>query len=62
MQHLKKKTDNLNPLNTISILYFLQTRLLTEQFSRTSTIHPGVFRGRALSFEELSADSCPAEI
>ena len=37
--------------NAISIVfstvYFLQTRLFTEQFSRTSTIHLGIFRGPA---------------
>ena len=43
---MKKKTDN--PLNTITIVCFLQTRLFTEKFSRTRTIHPGIFRGRAL--------------
>ena len=39
----------------------------TETFSRTSTIHLGIFLGLALfdelsvSVDELSADSCPAE-
>ena len=28
-----------------SIVYFLQTRLFTEKFSPTSSIHPGIFRG-----------------
>ena len=41
------KTER-NPLNTISIVYFLQTRLFTETFLHTSTIHPGIFFGRAL--------------
>ena len=31
-----------NPLNTSSVVYFLQARLFTEKFSRTTTIHPGV--------------------
>ena len=59
MQNLKKKTDK-NPLNTISIVYFLKDRLFTEVFSRTTTIHPVFFadghyglimslRGRTLS-------------
>ena len=47
MYNLKKKTDK-TPLNTISIVCFLQTRLFTEKFLRTGTIHPGIFRGRAL--------------
>ena len=38
-----------NPLNTISIVYFALARLFTKVSSRTSTIHPGIFRGRALS-------------
>ena len=37
-----------NPLNTISFVYFLQTRMFTEKFPRTSAIHPGIFLGRAL--------------
>ena len=36
---------------SISIVCFLQTRLFTEKFSRTGTIHPGIFCGRAL-FEQ----------
>ena len=39
----KRKTDE-NPLNTISIVHFMQTRLFTETFSRTSM---DIFRGRA---------------
>ena len=44
-----------NPLNTISIVYFLQTRLFAERFSWTITFHPGIFLGRAL-LACLSAD------
>jgi len=51
MQNLKKKTDK-NPLNAISIVYFLEGPLFTEKFSRTSTFHPGIFRGRALWADE----------
>ena len=59
--------NQLNTYNT-SIGYFVQTRLFIETFSETTTTHPGIFHGRALfkqesvSLEELSADSCPAEI
>ena len=42
----RRKQTNLP--NTISIVYFLQTRLFTEKFPRTTTIHPGIFSGRAL--------------
>ena len=58
MQNLKNKTDK-NPLHTISVVYFLEARLFTEKHSRTTTIHPGIFLGRALfkqqsvSVEEL---------
>ena len=36
------------------IVYFLQTRLFTETFSRTTTIHPGIFGGRALWADSVS--------
>jgi len=49
---LKKKSDK-NPLNAISIAYLLQVPLITEKFSRT-TIHPGIFRGRALWADSVS--------
>ena len=49
----KKKTGK-NPLYTIWIVYFLQTRLFTEKFSRTTTIHPGIFGGRALCADSVS--------
>ena len=43
------KRKQTKPLNIISIVYFLQTRLLTEKLSRTTTtIRPGIFLGRAL--------------
>lgn len=42
----KEKRQTL--LNTISIVYFLQTRLFTEKGSRMSIIHPGIFHGRTL--------------
>ena len=43
-----------NPPHTISIVYFLQTRLFTDKFSRTTTINPGIFRGRALWADSVS--------
>ena len=43
-----------NPLNTISIASFLQPHLFTEKVSRTGTIHPGIFRGRALWTDGVS--------
>ena len=49
-----EKKTNKNPLNTISIVYFPLARLFTQVFSRTSTIHPGIFRGRALSSDSVS--------
>ena len=32
----------------------LVTRLFTEKFSRTTTIHPGIFLGRAIWAESVS--------
>ena len=49
-----EKENKQKPSNTISIVYFLYARLLTEVFSRTSTIHPGIFRRRALWTESVS--------
>ena len=49
-----EKENRQNPLNTISIVYFLQSRLFTEKCSRTGTIHPGIFRGRALWADSIS--------
>ena len=50
------KAKKAKALDTISVVYFLQTRLFTEKFSRTTTIHPGIFGGRALSIRVFSAD------
>ena len=52
--NVKFKKENKNPLNTISIVYFPLARLFIQVFSRTSTIHPGIFRGRALSSDSVS--------
>ena len=32
----------------IQLFIFYETRLFTEKFSRTTTIHPGIFGGRVL--------------
>ena len=53
MENLKKKTDK-NPLNVISVVYFLWVPLFAEIFSRTTTIHPGIFRARALWADSVS--------
>ena len=45
--NVKFEKENKNPLKK-TIVYFLKDRLFTEVFSRTTTIHPGIFRGRAL--------------
>jgi len=50
---LKKKTEQ-NPLNTISVVYFLEGRMFTETFSWTSTIYPGIFLGRTLWADSVS--------
>ena len=52
--NVKFEKENKNPLSTISILYFPLARLFTQVFSPTSTIHPGIFRGRALSSDSVS--------
>ena len=49
------KRKQSKPPNIISIVYFLQTRLFTENFSPTSTIHPGIFRERALWADSVSS-------
>ena len=50
-----RKRKQAKALNTISVVYFLpETLLFTEKFSRTTTIPPGTFGGRA-----LWADSVP---
>ena len=47
------KRKQTKPHNTILIHFqlfiFYETRLFTEKFSRTTTIHPGIFGGRVLS-------------
>ena len=48
------KENRPNSFNTISIVYFLQTRFFAEKFSRSSTIHPGIFRGWALWTDSVS--------
>ena len=51
------KFENLKvkkPLITISIVYFRYARLFTETFSRTSTIHQGIFGGRTPCADSVS--------
>ena len=50
---MKKKTEK-NPYYNFNCLFFLKTRLFTKKISRTSTIHPGIFRGGALSADSVS--------
>ena len=54
MKAVKGKYRIWKKTTTILIVHFLQAQLFTEYFSRTTTIHPGIFGGRA-----LSADSGP---
>ena len=42
------KENRQKPLIQVQLFIFYETRLLTEKFSRTTTIHPGIFGGRAL--------------
>ena len=44
---MKKKTVK-KPLIQFQLFIFYETRLFTETFSRTTTIYPGIFGGRAL--------------
>ena len=44
------------PLIQFQLFIFYETRLFTEKFSRTTTIYPGIFGGRALSIRVFSAD------
>ena len=52
------KRKQTKPLNTILIQFqlfiFYETRLFTEKFSRTTTIHPGIFGGRVLWADRVS--------
>ena len=52
MKNLNRKTDKTRFIQFQ--LFFLQTRLFTDKFSRTTTIHPGIFRGRALCADSVS--------
>ena len=44
----KYKENRQKPLTQFQFFIFYETRLFTEKFSRTTTIHPGIFGGRAL--------------
>ena len=43
-----EKENRQKPLIQFQLFIFYETRLFTEKFSRTTTIHPGIFGGRAL--------------
>ena len=43
-----EKQNRQKPLTQFQLFIFYETRLSTEKFSRTTTIHPGIFGGRAL--------------
>ena len=43
-----EKGNRQKPLIQFQLFIFYETRLFTEKFSRTTTIHPGIFGGRAL--------------
>ena len=51
------KRKQAKAFNTISVFIFYETGLFTEKFSRTTTIHPAIFGGRA-----LWADSGPPQM
>ena len=55
-----EKENREHPLNTILTQFQLfichETRLFTEKFSPTTTNHPGIFGGRAVSIRVFSAD------
>ena len=54
MKNLNRKTDKTRFIQ-FQLFFFLQTRLFTDKFSRTTTIHPGIFRGRALCADSVSS-------
>ena len=54
MKNLNKNTDK-TPFIQFQLLISKQTRLFTDKFSRTTTIHPGIFRGRALWADSVGA-------
>ena len=43
-----EKENRQKPLIQFQFFIFYETRLFTERCSRTTTIHPGIFGGRAL--------------
>ena len=43
-----EKENRQKPLIQFQLFIFYETRLFTEKFSWTTTIHPGIFSGRAL--------------
>ena len=51
-----EKEKRQKPLTQFQLFIFYETRLFKEKFSRTTTIHPGIFSERALSIRVFSAD------
>ena len=51
-----QKENRQKPLTQFQLFIFYETRLFTEKFSRTTTIHPGIFGGWAISIRVFSAD------
>ena len=51
-----EKDNRQESLIQFQLFIFYETRLFTEKFSRTTTIHPGIFGGQALSIRVFSAD------
>ena len=47
-KHKFEKENRQKPLIQFQLFLFYEIRLFTEKFSRTTTIHPGIFGGRAL--------------
>ena len=49
-----EKENRQKPRIQFQLFIFYETRLFTEKLSRTTTIHPGIFGGRALSADSDS--------
>ena len=47
MKNLNRKTDK-TPFVQLKLFFFSTNLLVTDKFSWTTTIHPGIFHGQAL--------------
>ena len=55
--NIKFETENrLKPFKQFQLFNVYKTHLFTEKISPTTTIHPGIFGGRALSIRVFLAD------